>query len=227
MRTSPLNTQASGTIWNCSFWDPYSLNYCLNGNEALSPVTWMGLWSCAVLFDSGTRFGRLPEWSLFLGDGEKVDGMGGHERALQWQGWFRCLICVNPVCWFSLGTITLCQANHRCLSCPVSHLCGSQPQMSRKENMYRNKAKVFHGTQSHLPVIFGSGILGNRNFLLRSLWIFLFYLLTAWTQVNFWHLITCRFTKYNFLLFTVNLEPASFFSWPASLGNTCCSWWKS
>lgn len=36
---------------------------------------------------------------------------GGHERALQWQEQFRCPVCVNPACWFSLGTITLCQAN--------------------------------------------------------------------------------------------------------------------
>lgn len=39
-----------------------------------------------MLFDHGTRSGRLPARSQFLGGGEKVDGMGGHERAPQWQG---------------------------------------------------------------------------------------------------------------------------------------------
>lgn len=127
--------------------------------------------------------------SHFLGDGEKVDGMGELEGALQQQGQFKCPVCVNPVCWFSSGTITLCQANHRFLSCLVTHLCGSQPQMSRKENMYTNKAKIFHRIQSHLPVIFGSGVLWDRHFLVRSLWIFLFYPLAPWAWVNFWHLL--------------------------------------
>lgn len=145
--------------------------------------------------------------------------------------------------WKGSSTVGADQASRLCECCVLvqfrhNHTVSGQSQVpipfgipsvrSRKENMYTNKAKIFHRIQSHLPMIFGSGILWDGNFLIWSLWMFfLFYPLAAWTWVNFWHSPTCMFTKYNFLWFTLNLEPAFFLSWPASLGNVCCSWWKA
>lgn len=114
---------------------------------------------------------------------------------------------------------------HRYLSCLLSHCVAANPRCLGRRTCTQTTWKYFMEHDLIYQGYLYQGFCETEFF--YGLWILLFYTLAAWTWVNFRHLLICTFTKYNFLWFTLNLEPASFLSWPVSLGKSCCPWWKS